>query len=252
VSAYRLLICWVGLWLLCCTVAATKLPNYILPVVVPTAILLARFLDRWRVGELHVPVWVLRASLVSLGLIGVGVGVGLLIAGGALPMVDLRGAEIEELWPWALIGVVPLASGLAGAWCLRTGRRAAMIGCLAAGGVLFLAPLGAVGAIAVEGHKSVRAFVVKTGALQRDHDIRVVAWQLEHLPSLNFYVQRTVQNCTHESEVATYLEYPLPVFVFLPASEWERLQPTVRVACRVVGRERDLYKRRDVVVVTNR
>jgi 4-amino-4-deoxy-L-arabinose transferase-like glycosyltransferase len=252
VSAYRLLICWMGLWLLCCTVAATKLPNYILPVAVPTAVLLARFLDRWRLGELHVPVWVLRSCMVLLALVGVGVGMGLLIAGGALPMVDLRGGEIEKLRPWALVGMAPLAGGLAGAWFLRAGRRTGLIGCVATAGVLFLAPLGAMGVTAVEGHKSVRALVEQTGALQRDRDIRVVSWQIDHLPSLNFYVQRTVQRCSWDSEVATYLEYPLPVFVLLPASEWERLQPTVRVACREIAREFDMYTRHDVVVITNR
>jgi hypothetical protein len=223
-----------------------------LPVIVPTGILLARFLDRWRLGELRVPVWILHWTMVLLALVGVGVGGGLLIAGGALPMVDLRGGEIEGLRPWALIGVVPLACGFAGAWCLRTERRTGLIGCVATAGVLILAPLGAMGLTAVEGHKSIRTLVEKTGAHRGDQDIRVVSWQIDHLPSLNFYVQRSVQHCSFGGEVATYLEYPLPVFVFLPAAEWERLQPTVRVTWRELAREFDLYTRREVVVITNR
>jgi 4-amino-4-deoxy-L-arabinose transferase-like glycosyltransferase len=251
VAAYRLLACWIGLWLLCFTVAATKLPNYALPVVVPTAIVIARFLERWRLGELAVPAWVLPTSMVCLALTGVGLGVGLLIAGGALPLEPLRGRSFAELRPWALVGLAPLLGGIAGAACLRTGRKTGMIFSVAAAGVLLLGALGAQGVFAVEGRKSPRALVDAAGALQPEHDIRIVAWQLEHLPSLNFYVRRNVKHCSKESELASYLDYPLPVFAFLPASEWERLRPMLGDRCREVGRRADLYKRQDVVVVAN-
>jgi hypothetical protein len=237
---------------LCFTIAATKLPNYTLPMIVPTAILIARFLDRWRLGELSLPGWVVSGSMACLVAIGVGLSAGLLIAGGALPLESLRGRSFEELQPWALLGLAPLAGGLAGAWCLRVGRKTGVIVSVAASGVLLLAVLGAQGVIAVEGRKSARALVNEVGALQRERDIRIVAWQLEHLPSLNFYVERNVKHCLKEAELATYLDYPLPVFVFLPASEWERLRPSLGDACHEVGRRPDLYKRQDVVVVANR
>jgi hypothetical protein len=185
-------------------------------------------------------------------LIGIGLGVGLLIAGGALPMASLRGRSFAELRPWALLGLAPFLGGLAGAWCLRTGRKTGLIASVAMAGVLLLGPLAAYGVNAMEGRKSARALVSEAGALQADHDIRIVAWQLEHLPSLNFYVQRNVRNCTKEEELAGYRDYPLPVFVFLPASEWERLRSALGAEFREVGRRPDIYKRRDVVVVTNR
>ena len=52
-SAYRFLLTWIATYLLFFTLAATKLPNYVLPIVVPCAVLTARFLERWRRGQLH-------------------------------------------------------------------------------------------------------------------------------------------------------------------------------------------------------
>src|SRR5262249_53153073 len=41
-AAYRLLLCWVFVYLVFFSIAATKLPNYALPTVVPCAILIGR------------------------------------------------------------------------------------------------------------------------------------------------------------------------------------------------------------------
>src|SRR5947208_1223880 len=42
-NVYRFLVCWIVAFLLVFTVAATKLPNYILPTTPPLALLTARF-----------------------------------------------------------------------------------------------------------------------------------------------------------------------------------------------------------------
>jgi 4-amino-4-deoxy-L-arabinose transferase-like glycosyltransferase len=251
VAAYRLLACWIGLFLIFFTISATKLPNYALPALVPTSVVLARFLDRWRLGELHLPRWVLAASLTCLVLTGVGLSVGLLIAGGALPIDVMHGRPLTALQPWSVLGALLIVGGLVAAWCVRAGRHGAAIATIGACGVVLLAALGGRGVMALESEKSARALVADAGALQRDRDIRVVAWQLDHLPSLNFYVQRNVAICDRPSDVRTYLRYPLPVFVFLPVSEWERIKDSVDVPWRELARRPDLYKHEEVVVVTN-
>jgi 4-amino-4-deoxy-L-arabinose transferase-like glycosyltransferase len=251
-AAYRLLGCWIAMFLLFFSVSATKLPNYALPVLAPTAILIARFLDRWRLGELALARWVLPASLVCLALTGAGMSAGLLAAGGAFPVDVMHGQALPALRPWAMVGGLLIAGGLGGAWCVRTGRRAGLIVSVAAAGVPLLALIGAYGVTVIEPHKAPRTLVEEVGALRRGEDIRVVAWQLDHLPSLNFYVQRNVHLCERDDEVRDYLAYPLPVYVFLPVSEWEHLRPTISSPCRELSRHLDLYKRDDVVVITNR
>jgi hypothetical protein len=252
VAAYRLLACWTGLFLFFFTISATKLPNYALPALVPTAILIARFLERWRLGELCLPSWVLPSSLACLALAGVGLGTGMLAAGGALPLDVMRGQPIDALRPWSLLGLCLVAGGAMAAWCLRRGLRTGLIMSIAAGGVPLLALLGGYGMAALETQKSARMLVADAGARQRDLDIRVAAWQLDHLPSLNFYVQRNVQICATEADVLTYLRYPVPVYVFLPAAEWDHLRSRADVPWHERGRRHDLYKHGDVVVISNR
>ncbi|HZT81490.1 MAG TPA: glycosyltransferase family 39 protein, partial [Gemmataceae bacterium] len=82
--AYRFLACWVAVYFVFFSISRTKLPNYILPLFPPVALLTADLLDRWRRGEVRLPGWVTGLSLTCLALIGVGVGGGLLVAGGAV------------------------------------------------------------------------------------------------------------------------------------------------------------------------
>jgi hypothetical protein len=99
--------------------------------------------------------------------------------------------------------------------------------------------------------KAVEPLVAQAAARRPDQDIRVGAWQLEHLPSLNFYVRRDVNVLRSEKDLQILLQYPLPVYVFLPAPTWESCRAATRRAGREIARHRDFYRRRDVVVVTN-
>ena len=192
-AAYRFLLVWTATYLVFFTVAATKLPNYVLPALAPCAVLIARFLERWRHGQLLVPAWSFALSLAGLGLIGLGIGVGLTLASGVADLAALRGRFIPGLTVWAWLGLIPLA----GAWfcwkLCRQDRRNELIACLTLSAVLLLAPMAAWGSVAFNEVKAPRPLVELTGARQRDRDLRIGAWQLEHLPSLNFYAQRDVR-----------------------------------------------------------
>src|SRR5262249_8909402 len=114
-AAYRFLWCWVAVYFVCFSVAATKLPNYVLPVYAPLALLTARFLDRWRRGAVRPPAWAFNLSLGLVALAGVLAGVGLLLAGGLLPLPAMRGRALPGLEAWAVLGVLPVL-GAAGGW----------------------------------------------------------------------------------------------------------------------------------------
>ena len=47
-TATRFLACWIVVYLVFFSLSGTKLPNYILPIYAPLAILTARFLEQWR------------------------------------------------------------------------------------------------------------------------------------------------------------------------------------------------------------
>src|SRR5260370_29253202 len=69
-AGYRFLVCWIGVYLLFFSLAATKLPNYILPLAVPTALLIGRFLERWRLGLIQPPPWVMPLALIGVAVVG--------------------------------------------------------------------------------------------------------------------------------------------------------------------------------------
>jgi 4-amino-4-deoxy-L-arabinose transferase-like glycosyltransferase len=252
VAAYRFLACWSLTYLLFFTVAATKLPNYVLPVLVPCSILLARFLDRWRRAEIRLSPRIVPISLVCLALIGVGLSAGLALAAGVWPLPVFRGRFFPALSAWALLGICPLAGALTAALCYYRQQRTGLILCVAGSALLLLVPLAAYGSALFNQYKAPQLLVDAAAALQRDQEIRVGAWQLEHLPSLNFYVRRDVVVLHDEAEALAFLNYPVPVYLFLPAEDWERLGAMAPATARVLGRQRDMYHHRDVVVVTNR
>jgi len=244
--------CWIGVYLLAFTAAATKLPNYILPVLPPCALLIARYLDRWRRGELTIPAWVQWAGLSVLALIGVGATAGLLVAGGVVEVRWLRGRSWPGLETWAAVGLLPLAGGLAAAVCLWHRQRSAFVSVLALTAWCFVLPLAAGGSMALDAFRAPRPLVQQVGALQRDQEIRIGCYQLEFLPSLNFCVQRPVQHYDSAEDALELLAQPLEAYLFLPRSDWEQLASRAPPSARVLGIHREMYRAGEVVVVTNR
>jgi 4-amino-4-deoxy-L-arabinose transferase-like glycosyltransferase len=252
VDVYRFLGCWCLVYVLAFTLAATKLPNYILPALPPLALLIARLLDRWRRGVLHVSTWTMALGLGGLALMGGGTSAGLLIAGGAVEWPALHGDSWPGLEAWAVLGAVPIAGAAAAAWCLWGQRRTGFVVVLAVTALAFVVPLAAGGSTALNAFRAPRPLVAQAGALRRDQDIRIGCYQLEFLPSLNFYVQRNVQHCEDLQKVLEFLAQPLPAYLFLPRSEWEQLSAQGPLPYRVVAAHREMYRVGEVVVVTNR
>jgi hypothetical protein len=249
---YRFLWCWAGAYFVFFTLSATKLPNYILPVCAPLAVLTAHFLERWRLGEVRPRAWVVAGSLGAVALVGVGAAAGLALAGGAASEWLPRLPRLEGLGRWAFVGLFPVLGAAAAAWCLRRGRRGAMLVSLVASAFFLLGPLAAWGAAALDDYKAARPLVEESGALQPTHDIRVGTYELGYLPSLTFYCRRTVRECEKEEDVLDFLRWPVPVYLFVPEPVWQRLRGKVADTVRVVSRRRDLYRNCDVVAVTNR
>ncbi len=250
-AAYRLLACWIFVYLVFFSVAATKLPNYALPTIVPCALLTARFLHRWQTGSLTLPTWFFTAGTACLLLIGIGFTLGLLIVGGALEFAFMRGRYFHGLEVWAVIGLIPMIAAVIGWWFVRQRQSDRFIVALGVTAFLLIAPLAAFGSVLFNRYKVPRALVEHAELQRRDVDIRIGCWRMEHLPSLNFYVQRNVEHLREEADIKRFLDYRVPAYLFLPADDWERLAPSLKTA-RVLGRQYDLYHHGEMVLVTNR
>jgi 4-amino-4-deoxy-L-arabinose transferase-like glycosyltransferase len=251
VAAYRFLFCWIAVYLVFFSLAATKLPNYILPAAVPCALLMARCLDRWRQGLIQPLSWIMPVGLIGLALVGVCISFGMLLAGGAVRLTFMHHHYVQGMEWWAFMGLVPCV-GVFLAWrCLRRQNPAGVIAWVAAASIAFLAPLAGWATETLNRYKPTRPLVEQAGARCRDREIRIGCWQLDYLPSLNFYCQRDVLYFQSAQDAADFLRYPIPVYLFVPEKHWQNLEKQVHTPHRVLARHRDLYGTGYVVVVSN-
>jgi 4-amino-4-deoxy-L-arabinose transferase-like glycosyltransferase len=248
---YRFLWCWITVYFLFFSLAGTKLPNYILPLYAPLAILTARFLDRWRTGAIQPANWALHLSVACFALIGLGTAAALLVAGGVIRLPILHGWRLAGLASWALVGTFPVLGAAAAWYSLWRRHRGGLVLSATVSSVLFIGALFACGTVAVDAHKAPRALVQAAQAQQADHDIRVGCYQYFQ-PSLVFYCRREVQRLESEEQVLDFLRCPLPVYLFMPATAWEKLQTRVCAPYQLLARHSDLYRQCEVVVVRNR
>jgi 4-amino-4-deoxy-L-arabinose transferase-like glycosyltransferase len=252
--AYRFLGLWFLVVLVVFTIARTKLPNYILPLYPPLALLTARFLVRWLRGEVAAPRKLMASGLVGVGGIGAGVAIACVVLGSgvslglSIPMPRQLFAGLET---WAWIGLVPVAVALMAGVFLWRDRRGWVVASVLLGATGFTGLIAAGPVLTIDAAKAPRRLVAESGACRTDQEIRVAAagW---FQPSLVFYTHREVVILKTHEELAEFLACPLPAWVFLPATEWERLGPSFAATHREVARRYDFYRRMEVVAVANR
>jgi 4-amino-4-deoxy-L-arabinose transferase-like glycosyltransferase len=248
---YRFLWCWIGVFLGFFSLSGTKLPNYVLPAYPALAILTARFLIRWQTRQIAAPSWVVPVSLVCLLLVGVGFGIGLLVASGATPISLPAGRALPNLHPLAWWGLAPVAGAVVAAWLLKTGHRSKVIAAFSLTAVLFVGGLAAWGAAAVDVHKSTRQLTALLPDDRRNREVRLAAYGYFH-PSLVFYARREVLRLENQDAAVEFLRYPLEVFLFVSVKNWRSIETLVDHEYSILGGRHDLYLGEDVLVVTNR
>jgi 4-amino-4-deoxy-L-arabinose transferase-like glycosyltransferase len=249
-ARYRFLWCWVVVYVVFFSLAATKLPNYILPIYAPLAILTARFLERWRGGLLRFEGWKMRSSLICLALMGLAVTVGLLVAAGRIELAPLHGRQLAGLDQIAGLGLILVVGAVLGWLCLRWERRSAVTLSVAAAAVLFFGALATWGTQALDRYKAPRPLVETTDAQLTKRDIRIGCFQYFQ-PSLVFYCRREVQRLTDERQTLEFLRTPMPVYLVLPAQAWQALERKVTIPYRQLARHYDLYRHCEIVIVSN-
>ncbi len=249
--AHRFLLCWAGAYLVFFSFAATKLPNYIAPLYPAIAILTARFLTRWQLGDLAVPRWVMPVGIIGVAAFGAALLAGLLIASGTLP-ANLKGLRImPSLAAWAWIGGVPIAAAAAMAAALAAGRRDLLLASFVAGTIVTIGSLAAFVVPQVDAYKAPKALVLESGAHDIDREARVGSFDYTQ-PSVTHYVGRKVDRIADAESARRYLAMPLPVYLFVPAKTWdEQLAGRVPTPHRVAARKYDFLRDGDILVVTN-
>jgi len=250
-TALKFLLCWIAVYFVFFSISRTKLPNYILPLYPAVALLTAWFLQAWRRGELVVPRWLISLSLACWALVGVGTSVGLLTASGVIELSLLRGRSLPGLEVGVFLGLLPVL-GAGAAWlCWQRDATVSMFGALAVSAALFVLSLMTWGAAALDAHKAPRSLVAQVDAKQLHREVRIGCYGW-YQPSLVFYCEREVQQLLSEQQALDFLRSPLEVYLFVPIQIWEGLEAKASGPCRLLARQRCLYRNCEVVVISNR
>jgi 4-amino-4-deoxy-L-arabinose transferase-like glycosyltransferase len=250
-AAFRFLWCWIGTYLLFFSVSSTKLPNYVLPLYPPLALLIAHFFDRWLRGEFQPAAWIIHISLACLAFVGLGLGLGLLAVGGVVPLHLLRSHYFPGLERGAALGLLLVLAAGGAWWLFRRHRHGQMVALIGEAAVVVVGCLAAWTGSALNDYKAPRELAAKIHAHQTEREIRIGCHEYFQ-PSLVFYSLREVERLDKELDALEFLASPLPRYLFLPASVWESWQSKGMKACHVLGRRHDLYRNCEIVVVTNR
>jgi 4-amino-4-deoxy-L-arabinose transferase-like glycosyltransferase len=248
---YRFLWCWIAVCFLFFSLAGTKLPNYILPIYAPLAILSARCLDRWRTQAIDLPAWNFKLAMITLVVVGIGIALTALLIGRVMELPFTRGWPLNGLERLAVLGVPFIVGAIAVWWCVAKRQRTNSVVLLAGTAALFACALFAWGAGVLDAGKAPRELIEASGACQPKREIRVGCYQYFQ-PSLVFYCGREVQRFESEQEAQEFLRSPLQVYLFLPASQWQELKANAPLTVRQIASHADLFRRCEVAVVTNR
>jgi 4-amino-4-deoxy-L-arabinose transferase-like glycosyltransferase len=248
---YRFLWTWIAVYFVFFSLAGTKLPNYILPIYAPVAILISRCLDRWRTQAIAFPAWRFKLALAVLIVIGAGFALAavLISADVALPLV-YRG-QFHHAQQFAMLGLPLMCGSTAAWWCFARGYRRCLIGALAATAACFVGPLFVWADPTLNDMKAPRELIEQSQARRLDREIRIGCFDYFQ-PSLVFYSGREVRQLATESDVQNFLRSPLETYLFVPKATWEQLAANAPHSARPIAGHMDVFRRCEVVVVRNR
>ena len=249
---YCFLLAWFFAFLIVFSLAATKLPNYLVPAYPAIGLLTGRFLDRWRQGDLVVPKWVTTEALIATAFFGFCMVAGLLVASGKVPLpIKIKGfQQLPELIGSAPIGLILIVVAIVCGRFIRTGRLEAAVNTFAVGAVVSLVFIGAVPPMELQDYKAPKYLADEAGLRQTDRDIRIASCRwMRH--SMVFYARREVTRIDDYEQVNQFLSVPRPAYVIVPDNEWDKLAPYLKVPVHTVARKYDFYARRDILVLAN-
>lgn len=248
--AYRYLLVWISVFLVIFSIAATKLPNYILPLYPALAILIAKFLDDWRQSSKAFPKWLMLAGLTGLLATGLITIIGALVGSGQIALTLKGFSPLPSLAKATWIGAIPCVVTGCCFWFLWNQRHTPLLQLFAVGAVSFTSSLGAFVPTIFDEYKVPKYVAQEFGLKQTDRDIRIgtVNW---YRHSLVFYAEREVTRIPKVEEVNQWLQLPRPAYILFQERDEEIIKSKVTAKYREIGRRYDFLSRNHIVVITN-
>jgi len=241
-QTYSLILLWLAVWVGGFSVAATKLPNYIMPAYPAAALLVAAL----GVDAASRTVWPHAAWLASglgwLAFGGVATSATVIVA----TFFGLSGAE-----PAAAVGLVPLFGAIACLWCARRGRFDPLVA-LAVTGLTFTSL--AVGPAAGWMARANQLPALVESAHEHAGGRARIGTFTQNTPNIVYYAHGLVSEWTRSEAgtAASFLASGADAVLLVPEQRYEEIADSLPEACGIVGRARPLFAKQDVLLVGTR
>lgn len=233
---------WLGVWVGGFSLAATKLPNYVLPAYPAAALLVAALgLEAARraaaTGRWPHPRW-MATGLAALAFGGIATAATIVVAA----RFGLPGAE-----PAAIVGLLPLGAAVA-CWRLAARRPEAAVACFAGAALLYtaLAVGPAAGRLAVA--NTIPGFV---RSLERQGDeVRLGTFMIAS-PNVVFYASDRVNQIVRDDveAAARFLASGPDAVLLVSADRLDDVQAALPPGISELGRARPMFREHDVVAL---
>jgi 4-amino-4-deoxy-L-arabinose transferase-like glycosyltransferase len=242
VATLGLLLVWLAVWVGGFSVAATKLPNYILPAYPAAALLVAALgveaarraaAARWPHG------WWLASGLGWLAFGGAATAATVIVAA----RYGAAGAE-----PAALVGLVPVGGAIAAGWLARRRPQAALAALVLTGLIYTALAVGPAGG-RLAGANALPAFVRDMQA-RHDGAARLGTYLLAS-PNVVFYSNGHVRQFVmeHDAAAAEFLRTGRDAILLVPEDRYDEIAAALPAGWGVVGRTRPMFRKHDVLAI---
>jgi len=236
-----LILVWMSVWIGGFSIAATKLPNYIMPAYPAASLLVAAFaLEAVKRKTWLYPRWM------SIGVAGIAFGG---IATSATILVasfyGLTGSE-----PAAVIGLIPLAGAVWLVWGSRE-RPAYAVSTMVVLGLLYSALAIGPTAAWISRANTLPGLIRKAHA-HAGGRARIGAYS-QITPNLVYYAKGIVQRWPTDTatQAVAFLSTGADAVIVIPEDQFDELSSLLPETTEVIGRARPLFKNQDFLLVGN-
>ncbi|MCA9246893.1 MAG: glycosyltransferase family 39 protein [Planctomycetales bacterium] len=235
-----LMLCWAGVIIGAFSLAGTKLPSYVLPSYPALAVLVGAFLYTWITENQRVDRRWFPASMMTLGLIGAGIAIGLPIAAHLL----LPGEE----WLGA-VGLVPLTAAIV---CWMSARRRQYLTAVRVYGAsavaLAILAFGFV-ALHVDRHQNDQPVMAAIRAVGGEDAVEHVAAFGHFRSTYVYYAGHRVEEFREADEVARFFDSTAPGYLIVEERKLERLRQVLPDDVAEIYRDKQFLKEGDLLVL---
>ena len=240
--AAAFLLCWIGCYVGFFTLAATKLPNYVVPCYPALGVTVGAWLSV-AIERATARDWRLRAGYWSVVVVGVCATIALGIIAHTMLNIDR--------WP-AMPGVVAVVGGVVCLVLLRRGGvRASIVACVVTGLTFTSSAMIYTAYRAGQVQDGPRLAAQIHDRVATSHEVPRVATYRYFTPSLVYYLGHTVRRLDSVEEIVAFFEQGGDALV-LPLKLYEKERDRMPAGVTVLGDEERFLRNHDHIVLIGR